>query len=59
MTKAELNDEIDKRIESIKNITLTLVDVIGDLDEQRASDKRDWERRISTLEHEFARIISK
>ena len=70
MTKAELDDEIDKRIESIKSISTTLIDILADIDEQRRIDNEkaerlrqkdinDLNRRVATLEHEFARITSK
>jgi flagellar motility protein MotE (MotC chaperone) len=49
--------EIDKFIERIKNTLSTLADLLRDIDEERERDRKEFNRRITTLEYAYARIL--
>jgi len=50
-----MNDIIAK-IDTIKNIVTTLADLVQELDDEREADRKEFEKRIKTLEHAYARL---
>ena len=47
--------EIDKSIERIKSTVTTLCELLAEIDEQRENDKKEFEKRLSRLEHAYIR----
>ena len=51
--------KIDECIERIKATTQTIVDLLGEIDEQRRKDIAELAKRVSAVEYEQARQCKK
>ena len=51
------NEEIDKFISRIKNTVNTIAELLAEIDEEREKDRKEFSRRITTLEYAYARIL--
>lgn len=50
-------NDIDAFIVRIKNTVSTLAELIADLDDERERDRKEFDRRITTLEYAYARLL--
>ena len=48
-------NDIEKSLERITNIVTTLADLLREIDEHRERDRKELEKRISTLEYAYLR----
>ena len=51
------NEEIDRFISRIKNTVNTIAELLAEIDEEREKDRKEFNRRITTLEYAYARIL--
>ena len=51
--------DIDEKFNKIKGIITTLADLIEEMDKQRNDELKELQKRVSSLEHNFARVTFK
>lgn len=49
--------DIDVFIERIKNTVSTLADLLKDIDDERERDRKEFNRRLTTLEYAYTRLL--